>query len=454
MAVIKDLTTVSEELQQQKERADTVNFKMVTFSLAGKEYGVDIMNVKEIAKADKFTYVPNAASYVKGVYNLRGDIIPIIDLRTFFHMPLERKNDGQENMLILHIEERVYGAIVDKIDKVVGINSETIQPPHPMFGEINIKFITGVVEKQGELYVILDVVRMFTQKEEEKQKTLTPLAEAPGEAYLAPPQTAPKGPPPPTPEQAREKLAALADTALGFIKESLAALKQFHASPINDGWIRKRFEEWSGSRKDADIQLKNAADADEYLSAFYSPDSGKFWSSEYAARIKDVLPNLSSNNIQVWNIGCGKGYETFSFACILKSRYPDGHIKIWANDSDIMAIANAPNMTFTLNEIPEYCRSFMVEGRNGHSFNQVIKDSIVFEYHDVLNNNQLPDLDIILVRDILSFFAPENQTRLISEFGEKLKNRGIVLLGKNEVLTGDQWRAAGKDPVSAFTHNK
>ncbi|MDR0562806.1 MAG: chemotaxis protein CheW, partial [Spirochaetaceae bacterium] len=58
MAVIKDLTTVSEELQQQKERVDTVDFKMVTFSLAGKDYGVDIMNVKEIAKADKFTYVP------------------------------------------------------------------------------------------------------------------------------------------------------------------------------------------------------------------------------------------------------------------------------------------------------------------------------------------------------------------------------------------------------------
>ncbi|MDR2535751.1 MAG: chemotaxis protein CheW [Treponema sp.] len=445
MAVIKDLTMVAEELQQQKERVDTVDFKMVTFSLTGKDYGVDIMNVKEIAKADKFTYVPNAASYVKGVYNLRGDIIPIIDLRTFFHMPLEKKADGQENMLILHIEDRVYGAIVDKIDKVVGINSEVIQPPHPMFGEINIKFITGVVEKQGELYVILDVVRMFTQKEEEKQKQLTPV-QAEGEPYLAPP--------PPTPEQAREKLAVVADTAIGFIKESLIALKQFYVSPLNEGWIRKQFTEWSSTRIESDLQLKNASDAEEYLSGFYSPDTGKFWETEYASKVKDILPNLSSNNIQVWDIGCGKGVETFSFACILKSRYPDGHIKIWANDSDIMAIANAPNMTFNLNEVPEYCRSFMVEGRNGFGFNQTIKDSIVFEYHDVLNNNQLPDLDIILARDILSFFTVENQNRLISEFAEKLKNRGIVIMGRNETLGGDIWQAVGKDPVSAFTHNK
>ncbi|MDR2370716.1 MAG: chemotaxis protein CheW, partial [Treponema sp.] len=119
MAVIRDLAQVNAELQEQKERVDLVNFKMITFSLAGKDYGVDIMNVKEIAKADKFTYVPNAASFVRGVYNLRGDIIPVIDLRTFFHLPADRKADGQENMLILRIEDRVYGTIVDKIDKVV-----------------------------------------------------------------------------------------------------------------------------------------------------------------------------------------------------------------------------------------------------------------------------------------------------------------------------------------------
>src|SRR5215510_5782292 len=110
-AVIRDLAEVNAELQEQKERADNVDFKMITFSLAGKDYGVDIMNVKEIAKADKFTYVPNAASFVRGVYNLRGDIIPIIDLRTFFHLPSDKRPDGLENLLILHINEQVYGTI-------------------------------------------------------------------------------------------------------------------------------------------------------------------------------------------------------------------------------------------------------------------------------------------------------------------------------------------------------
>jgi purine-binding chemotaxis protein CheW len=137
-AVIRDLEQVNADLQEQKERVDNVDFKMVTFSLAGKDYGVDIMSVKEIAKADKFTFVPNTASYVRGVYNLRGDIIPIIDLRNFFHLPIDNKKDGIENMLILHINDLVYGTIVDKIDKVVGINQETIQPPNPINGDINI----------------------------------------------------------------------------------------------------------------------------------------------------------------------------------------------------------------------------------------------------------------------------------------------------------------------------
>ena len=448
MALIRDLAQVNAELQEQKERVDTVDFKMVTFSLAGKDYGVDIMNVKEIAKADKFTYVPNAASFVRGVYNLRGDIIPIIDLRMFFHLPVEKKKDNLENMLILRIEDRVYGTIVDKIDKVVGINSENIQPPHPIFGDINIKFISGVVEKQGDLYIILDVIRIFTQSEEDKQKPRGVVSESGGSgSYYAPP-------PPAGQEAGLEQRMAASDTALGFIKESLPTLRHFYPSDINDEWIRRRFADWSGTRSGEALQLKNAQEVEEYLSSFFSPDSGRFWGDDYASLVKSILPNLSSNNIQVWNIGCGKGYETFSLACILKSRYPDGHIKIWANDNDIMAISQAPNMVFDLDEVPEYCRSYMVKGRSGSSFNQAIKDSIVFEYHDVLHDNPLPDLDIILVRDVLSFIQVQDQNKVLSGFEEKLKNNGIVILGRNEILPGVDWHFVGKEPVSAFARSE
>ena len=446
MAMIKDLAQVNAELQEQKERVDTVDFKMVTFSLAGKEYGVDIMNVKEIAKADKFTYVPNAASFVRGVYNLRGDIIPIIDLRMFFHLPVDRKHkDVLENLLIIRVGDNVYGTIVDRIDKVVGINSEQIQPPHPIFGDINIKYISGVVEKKGELYIILDVIRIFSHSEEEKQKSRGAIGDVSTGSYFTPPSGV-------TRETTLEEKVAISDSALGFIKESLPTLKHFYPSEINDEWIRRRFADWSGHRFGDDLQFRDANDAEEFLTPFYSPDTGRFWSDSYAAQVRELLPDLKSNTIHVWNVGCGKGYETYSFACILKSRYPDGNIKIWANDSDIMSVSQAPNLSFDLEHLPEYCRAFTTRGSSGYGFNQSIRDSIVFEYHDILNDNPLPDLDIILMRDVLSFLQVQDQVRTIAGFGEKLKSKGLVILGRNESLAGVDWEFVGKEPVSVFAY--
>jgi len=443
-AVIRDLAEVNAELQEQKERAENVDFKMVTFSLAGKDYGVDIMSVKEIAKADKFTYVPNAASFVRGVYNLRGDIIPIIDLRQFFHLPMDHKVDSLENMLILHINDQVYGTIVDKIDKVVGINHETIQPPHPIFGDINIKFISGVVEKEGALYIILDVIRIFTVTEEDKNKSRGTVTDS-GEYFVPPPAA--------SGDQTQAAQRAAADTAVGFIKESLAALRRFVVTDINEKWLHRRFAEWSVGRSGEALQLKSASEADEFLGSFPSPFAGEFWNEPYASAVKKILPEVSSANINVWNIGCGKGYESYSFACILKSKYPNARIKIWANDNDIMAVSQAPNMVYELDEIPDYCRSFTVRGQNGYSFDPVIKDSIVFEYHDITNENALPELDIILARDIVSFLPEGEQSKVIADFSEKLKSRGIVILGRNEELSGVDWQSVADDPVSAYLHN-
>jgi len=218
--------------------------------------------------------------------------------------------------------------------------------------------------------------------------------------------------------------------------------------------MRVRFSEWSSARSGSDVQLRTAADADEFLSTFFSPCAGTFWTDEYAAAVKEALPAaFPSNAIHVWNIGCGKGYETLSFACILKGAYPDSQIKIWANDNDVMAISQAPNMTFEQEDVPEYCRPFVVKGKHGFSFNQAIKDSIVFEYHDVLNDNPLPDLDVVLIRDVLSFFSEQEQNRLVDSFAEKLKNQGLVILGKNEALPGDRWVSRSGEHVSAFMHN-
>ena len=450
MAVIADQTLTGTAPEERRERTDIIDFKMVTFSLAGKEYGIDIMNVKEIAKAGKFTFVPNAAPFLRGVYNLRGDIIPVIDLRVFFHLPAEKKGEESlESMLILRVDDHIFGVIVDNIDKVVGINSSTIQPPHPIFGDINIKYIRGVVENTQRLYIILDVVRIFAQREEEKPKIMS---ELPGSNYvpLAPSSVLTAEENAPLEREVLQDYSAGA-AELQFVKESLFALKRFATSSLNEAWVASRFVDWSRNRKGTDLQVKNLEEAEEFLSTFYSPCSQRFWTDDYAESFMSLLPDTPSKNIPVWNPGCGKGYETWSLACILRKRYPDAHIKIWANDNDLLAISNAPNMVFELEDIPEYCREFMVKGKSAYSFDQSIRDSVLFEYHDVLNANPFPELDLIVARDLLSFLGRNEQARVFEDFSEKLKNRGMIVLGANERPTGDQeWRFVGTDAISAL----
>ncbi len=163
---LKMQTALNVELEEKKEQHANMDFKMVAFSLGGKDYAIDILRVKEIAKADRFTYVPNTSPFVVGVYNLRGEIIPIIDLRIFFNVNVEKKeNENTEaefqNMIIIQIGDQKYGTIVDRIEKVAGIQSSEIQPPHPLFGDINIKYIYGIVEHASRMYILLDVARIF-----------------------------------------------------------------------------------------------------------------------------------------------------------------------------------------------------------------------------------------------------------------------------------------------------
>jgi purine-binding chemotaxis protein CheW len=427
------------EAAQSAKRAEKIDFKMITFSLAGKEYGVDIMNVKEIAKAGRFTYVPNALPFVRGVYNLRGDIISVVDLRIFFHLPAERKEEeALESLIILKVEEQVFGVIVDAIDKVVGITSSSIQPPHPIFGDINVKYIKGIVENGGKLYIILDVEKIFASEKPEEASKASSLAGGSLEARRTEPREA----------EASAIGASGGDVSASFVKETLAAFRGFHGSAINEAWFMARFAEWKSVRKDSDLQLREASEADQFLEGFWSPNTGSLWDDEYAAEVEKILPPIEAKSINVWNPGCGKGYETWALACVMRKRYPEARIKIWANDSDLLAISMAPNMVFS-DSIPEYYRPFTTKGRNGLVFIQAIRDSIFFEFHDVMNSNTLPPLDMVLCRDMLSFVAPIDQKRLLGDFYDKLKPNGIVICGAHERL-GEGWAVAGSGAVPAF----
>ena len=421
---------------EQAKRAEKVDFKMVTFSLAGKEYGIDIMNVKEIAKAGRFTYVPNAAPLRPGAFitsaatSSRSSICGYSSISP----PSAKRTRPSRSLIILKIEEHVFGIIVDGIDKVVGISSAGIQPPHPIFGDINVKYIKGIVENASKLYIILDVERIFAPERETERVADEAAAQARPSVRAAP-----------------EIVAAVtgADVASSF-REGNPGCPAWvlRGEPRTKPGFAARFDEWKAGRKGADLQIKEAVEADQFLEAFWSPCTGQLWDPDYAAAVAAALPPIEAKAINIWNPGCGKGYETWSLACVLRQRYPETRIKIWANDSDLLSISMAPNMVFP-EAVPEYYAPFMAKGRNGLAFVQSIRDSIFFEYHDVMNANPLPPLDMILCRDMISFLAPIDQKRLFGDFIDKLKPNGIVLTGVNERL-GEGWTPVGTEAIPAF----
>lgn len=443
-----DIAEKDDEQSQERKKQMNIDFKMVTFSLSGKDYAIDIMNVKEIAKAGHFTYVPNTLPFVVGVYNLRGEIIPILDMRLFFNIPIDttRKVDLQ-NLLILRFEEQIFGIIVDKIDKVVGIQKSTIQPPHPLFGDINVKYISGVVEADKRLYILLDIGRIFlrhTSEEQSKQKdvdvvTTNNSAAKEMSRNVTQPVNVPKNNVVTSEVVVEEKkeVQKTFDNEYKFILESLKNYKKFVSSPVNENWTKHRFDEWLKERGETNIQLKNSEDATTFLSSFWSTDTSVFWSEKYADAIYALLPDNAAKQIVVWNPGCAKGAETYSLACVLKKRYPDAKIRLYAQDVDLLNVSNAPSLKVSEDYANTWLSPYLSKTANGSlTFSQEIKDSIMFEYHDCQNSNALPMTDIIFARDLLSCLEVDVQNTVISDFEEKLKGNGILILGENESIAG------------------
>ena len=444
----------------EKEKLAVIDFKMITFSLAGKDYAIDIMKVKEIAKAGRFTYVPNVMPFVIGVYNLRGDIIPIIDFRLFFNIPVaERNNNDLENLLIITVGEQTFGAVVDEIHSVVGIQKDSIQPPHPLFGDISIRYIYGVVESGKQLYILLDIDRIFTGKLNlDSKNTLkansvvrqVPLAQ--NVSTVA--NVAPAAPVKQVAKASAENKADNLEKDYNFLVHDLQEFCQFYVGKVNESWAKRRFDEWVKSQDGGSTQLQNKEKADEFLSSFWSRCSGAWWNRSLADNIYKLLPDNAAKQIVVWNIGCGKGQETYSLCCLLRKRYPDAKIRIYAHDKDLLNISNAPLLSIESSFANDWYAPYVTHKVNGeYTFTQEIKDSIMFEYHDCTNTNALPMCDIIFARDVVSLLPESAQTALVEEIQEKLKGNGIVILGENESLADrNVWEERMVD--SLFVYNK
>lgn len=127
----------------------------VVFSLAGEEYGIDIVTVQEIIVPTKLTKLPNMPPYFLGVFNLRGSVIPLMDLKKRFN--IEAKETSGDNRIIVVKLDRSVGILVDSISEVLRISSKDIELCQDISAGIDKEFITGVAKVEDRLIILLQL---------------------------------------------------------------------------------------------------------------------------------------------------------------------------------------------------------------------------------------------------------------------------------------------------------
>ena len=139
--------------------------QMVVFGLGSEMYGVNIAMVESIIKMQAITKMPHAPYYVEGVTNLRGKVLPVLDLRRRFGMP-PQEADKHSRIIVININQTGVGMIVDGVSEVLTVPEQSVEPTPPMAATVDAAFITGIAKLEGRLVILLDLDRVLSIHEQ------------------------------------------------------------------------------------------------------------------------------------------------------------------------------------------------------------------------------------------------------------------------------------------------
>jgi purine-binding chemotaxis protein CheW len=151
-------------MDEAQKKQDAELMQLVTFSIGEEEFGVDILKVQEIIRMMEITKVPRAPEFVEGVINLRGKVIPIIDLRRRFGLSA-RGHDKHTRIIVIEINNMIVGFVVDSVSEVLRIPSSTVEPPPPVVSGMESEYISGVGKLEDRLLILLDLDRLLSREE-------------------------------------------------------------------------------------------------------------------------------------------------------------------------------------------------------------------------------------------------------------------------------------------------
>ncbi|RQD76127.1 MAG: purine-binding chemotaxis protein CheW [Candidatus Syntrophonatronum acetioxidans] len=139
--------------------------QLVIFSLHGEEFGIDINQVKEVLKFIQVTHIPHTAEYVEGVINLRGEVIPVVNLRKRFDISDEKEEELKKRIIIAKIEGDLVGLIVDSVSEVLRLPLRAVESPSGTVAGSRSEFLRGVGKHDDRLIIILELDKIIATEE-------------------------------------------------------------------------------------------------------------------------------------------------------------------------------------------------------------------------------------------------------------------------------------------------
>ncbi len=151
-----------------EEEVDTQDGQYLTFNIAEQEYGIEIRHVTEIVGIQKITDLPDVSEFIKGVINLRGKVIPVLDVRLRFGMK-EREYDDRTCIIVVNINQTSFGLVVDTVSEVMNISEESIEPPPKVNNRVNgNRFVQGLGKIEDDVKILLDTQKFLFEEELEE----------------------------------------------------------------------------------------------------------------------------------------------------------------------------------------------------------------------------------------------------------------------------------------------
>jgi purine-binding chemotaxis protein CheW len=152
-------------MERQREIRDDGELRqLISFEVGEEEYGLEILGVKEVIRIREITRLPRAPSFVKGIINLRGDVIPIIDLRDRFGLE-HQEYTAMTRVIVVDVEGRLVGMVVDAASQVMRIPADQIEQPPPIVGGLSAEYIKGIGKLDDRLVILLDIDRILSNEE-------------------------------------------------------------------------------------------------------------------------------------------------------------------------------------------------------------------------------------------------------------------------------------------------